>query len=374
MYKILLVDDFKPNLRILELSLAEAGFRSSSAQSLEEAKVYLQRESFDLVLSDIQMPGGGGFELLSWIQEQGLSEVPVLLITSALPEAEHRVRGLSLGAVDYVLRSLSSDEIILRVQKAIEHVREIKRLKASLEDSEKLAALGRVIAASHHEIKNLVQIIRLSAGIVSQRSQTEEDKILLNAAKMLAELTGSMNALLKDRDAPSEVIDLSELIAEMVFMSKPVLNGIAVSCTFPASERHWVKASPIALKQVLLNLFLNARDAIDEAQSPGGLITIAVTEEGDSALRLEVRDAGVGLPTPSVLTQFPAFRSTKSLRGGTGLGLWLSARLLKGMGARLELASDGPGQGARASVWLEREKAPPPPLDLSAYLDADDES
>ncbi len=374
MYKILLVDDYKPNLRILEETFAEAGFEFRSASSVRQAESLLEAETFDLVLSDIQMPGESGFDLLNWIQARGMSEIPVLLITSAMPEAEHRIRGLSMGAVDYILRSLSPDEIILRVQKAIEHVLEIKKLKASLEDSEKLASLGRIIAASNHEVKNLAQIVRLSAESIARRGNDDEEdtSALLQAASMLADVTRSMNSLLKDESSPTQNLELGGTVLQMVHMSKLVLKGISIECRFEKAQKYWVKASSVALKQVVLNLFLNARDAINEAQENSGagvgLIIIDLISEDTHTLRLDIRDDGLGLSSRACVTEFPAFNSTKQLRGGTGLGLWLASRLLKGMGARLQLESEGPGTGAKASLFLEKAGEPGPQLDLSRYL------
>lgn len=369
MYRILLVDDYRPNLRLLEEIFKEAGFAHRSASSVREAEALLGQETFDLVLSDIQMPGESGFDLLTWIQDKGMSDLPVLFITSAMPEAEHRIQGLRLGAVDYVLRSLDPDELVIRVRKAIVNVKELKKLKTSLEDSEKLASLGRIIAASNHEVKNLAHIVRMSAESIAKQSKEpdEEKMILLNAANMLADVTRSMNSLLKDEPVAKQSLDAGELLRQMIFMSKTILKGISMHSEFDPSRPYWVCASPVALKQVLLNLILNARDAIHEAESYGGLITFEIREE-DGKVRLDVSDSGVGLPTPSTVSEFPAFSSTKHLRGGTGLGLWLSSRLLAGMGAQLNLHSEGPGMGVKASIWLEAAAAPPAKLDLSRYL------
>lgn len=369
MFRILLVDDYKPNLRLLEVIFDGSDFSHRSASSVKEAETMLANEPFDLVLSDIQMPGESGFDLLCWIQQQGMKDLPVLFITSAMPEAEYRIQGLSLGAVDYVLRSLDPDELVLRVRKAIENVRELRKLKVSLEDSEKLASLGRIIAASNHEVKNLAHIVRMSAEAIARQGQErdEEKMILLNAANMLADVTRSMNSLLKDEPQQRQTIDAGELVRQMIFMSKTVLKGISILASFDAKKPYWASASPVALKQVLLNLILNAKDSVQEAGNPGGMITVSLHSE-NSRLRIDVSDTGVGLSSALTQTEFPAFASTKQLRGGTGLGLWFSSRLLKGMGGQLILKSNGPGTGATATIWLDEAPPPPAKIDLSRYL------
>ena len=83
-----------------------------------------------------------------------------------------------------------------------------------------------------------------------------------------------------------------------------------------------------------------------------------------------VIDNGIGLSTPGERTEFQAFDTTKKLRGGQGLGLWLCARLLEGMGGHLSLKSNGVGQGACATITLPRTHPLPKEdlLDLSQYL------
>jgi signal transduction histidine kinase len=130
------------------------------------------------------------------------------------------------------------------------------------------------------------------------------------------------------------------------------------------------------LKQVLINLILNGADAIQElGEDTGGEIILGGGEEGGECY-ITVKDNGIGLPVPGVKSEFAAFATTKRLRGGQGLGLWLCSRLVENNGGRLSLASDGVGRGATALITLplcHAEIERTVPEDLEAYFLADDQ-
>ena len=132
----------------------------------------------------------------------------------------------------------------------------------------------------------------------------------------------------------------------------------------------WAVGHANRIKQVLINLILNASEAINELSPPeGGNISIRVSND-DQRVIITVIDNGIGLSTPGERTEFQAFDTTKKLRGGQGLGLWLCARLLEGMGGHLSLKSNGVGQGACATITLPMTKpvTKEDTLDLSQYL------
>jgi signal transduction histidine kinase len=367
-FTILLVDDNFPNLKILGDTFRDSGFAILTASSVEAAQDQLKThtDDIDLVLSDIQMPGLTGFDLVSWMKaEKGpIGAIPILLITSQLPETENRIKGLSLGAVDYLLRSLDPEELVIRATHAIESFTQIRGLRQTLEHTENLASTGRLFAASNHEIKNVAQIIRMGVNVLERELSPESGAsetcqraigMLAQSSTLLTDITKLIGGLVSNSEAPSGSLELTGLIRNVATMVKPLLKkDVELACDVP--EQVSVLGSSTFVKQILINLLLNARDAIEEVKSEfRGRIVINIAAK-DGEVDVVVTDSGVGFPSEETRSDFQPFASTKQLRGGTGLGLWLSSHLAQKMGGRLTLSSHGLGKGARATLTLKRGK------------------
>lgn len=369
-YTILIVDDNTANLRILGATFEDDGFVVHTASTVLAAQALLQAhvDSIDLVLSDIQMPGLSGFDLVTWMKAErtGVKDIPILLITSQLPDSANRIRGLSLGAVDYMVRSLDPQELVLRVTHAIENFNQIRSLRHNLETTENLAATGRLFAASNHEIKNVSQFIKLATGILARdldslRAQlspscTQALTMLRNSSDLLADITKTIGSIIGDVVTPICPVDLDSLLAKTMTMVRPMLRD-EIELVYVPTCRVFVSGSATFLQQVFINLLLNARDAIVENKSGShGVITIEVEAIDSMTTVVHVRDNGVGFSTQETRTTFLPFASTKQMRGGTGLGLWLSSHLLEKMNGAVSLASAGPGAGATADVTLKNAR------------------
>ena len=113
---VVVIDDMAPNLRLLESSLKAFGLRqvhafSNSGEGLE----WLQRNHWDLLLLDLDMPAPNGFEILQQLAGRDRNAAPVIIVT-ALSGVEDRRRGLELGANDYICKPLDLPELLLRVR------------------------------------------------------------------------------------------------------------------------------------------------------------------------------------------------------------------------------------------------------------------
>jgi diguanylate cyclase (GGDEF)-like protein len=161
--RILLAEDDPSTSELLQTFLEGHGYTVASADTGRSALEALEHGGFDLILSDLAMPGGDGFELVSKIREMGLVDLPFILM-SANYESALRVQGLNLGADDFVLKPLDLDELLARVQSHLRRsgrqtqlVRDTlidpltqvlnRRGIAEQFDSQRLSGPGREIAA-----------------------------------------------------------------------------------------------------------------------------------------------------------------------------------------------------------------------------------
>lgn len=385
--RVLVVDDNPAVLKLIGSLFVDQGMVVKLASSVAAARAALQEngDPYDLVLSDISMPVETGFDLLDWIKHQGppLAEIPVLLTTAQLPEAENRLKGLAMGAVDYVVRPIELNELVVRAINAITHFRQVKGLETMLQTSENLAMTGRLLAASTHEIKNLASLVHLCSerlektlrhGSANPAEYEDVLRCLSESSALLTDVARNVSSLFDPSTMKTNAEPLEPLVADVTRLMTARVRPYLLETTPPSAIRHFAVAHAVRLKQVLINLILNASDAIAELDSEqGGRITLSVGEAPEG-LAITVKDNGIGFRTAGVRTEFEPFATTKKLRGGQGLGLWLCSRLVQTMGGSLRLASDGVGKGATATILLKRANPPSPEgegdsaLDVSRYF------
>ena len=112
MIRILIVDDEKPICDLIDLNLSSAGYECIAVQNGLEAIELVEQEAFDLVLLDIMLPGADGYDVMDYIRPTG---IPVIFIT-AKHEVKNRVKGLKLGADDYLVKPFDVEELVARVE------------------------------------------------------------------------------------------------------------------------------------------------------------------------------------------------------------------------------------------------------------------
>ena len=112
MIRILVVDDEKPICDLIDLNLSSAGYHCTTVQDGAEAIAIIEKEEFDLILLDIMLPGADGYDVMEYVRPLG---VPVIFIT-AKHEVKDRVKGLKLGADDYLVKPFDVVELLARVE------------------------------------------------------------------------------------------------------------------------------------------------------------------------------------------------------------------------------------------------------------------
>jgi len=223
-----------------------------------------------------------------------------------------------------------------------------RRASESLRRAERLKSLGEMAAGMAHEVKNPLAAIRSSAQMLTGRLSGKDAEL----ASIVVSEVDRLNRVVNDfldyaRPAPlkREPVLLSTLLDSCLELLAPVIKqaGVAVKRVYPQGE-HKVDADPNQLRQVFLNLLLNAVQALDS----GGEVTLEIRQEGGST-RVSVCDTGPGIPPDKLRQVCEPFYSTKP--GGTGLGLPIAQRIVAEHGGRLEIDCAS-GAGTTATVIL----------------------
>lgn len=161
MIKILIVDDEKPICDLIDLNLSAAGYRCLAVQDGLAAVEKLEKEPFDLILLDVMLPGADGYEVMEYIRPLG---IPVIFIT-AKHEVRDRVKGLKLGADDYLVKPFDVVELTARVEAVLRRYNKTDRFLSVGDvvvdvEARKAARAGEAVELTNKEFGLLVLFVK----------------------------------------------------------------------------------------------------------------------------------------------------------------------------------------------------------------------
>ena len=364
---------------------SEAGpvyrYVSQWAQTLADARDTLARQRFDLVIVDLTLPDSEGLATLTAVR----AAAPLSAIVVITAQHDHRssVEALRLGAQDYLVKgefTYPSLERALRYaldRKAFTEERQRDQserdlLQEQLRQAQRMEALGRLAGGVAHDFNNVLTIIlghaaMLQGGMVSAADTDDSLTEIRQAAERAARLTSQLLAFSKQQVSSPKVVNLDLAVGDLEKMLGTLIGEHIdlVTQLSPASAN--VLIDPGHVEQILMNLAVNARDAMPN----GGILTIrtGLAEVGDEQRRirpylplgryvqLSVMDTGVGMDESVRARIFEPFFTTKEKGRGTGLGLSTVYGIVKQAGGYI-WCTTVPKLGTRFDIYLPATDAP----------------
>ena len=281
-------------------------------------------------------------------------------------------RALALANTELALRAaeLSSANAELRVQ-----IEEREKAEAALRQAQKMEAIGQLTGGVAHDFNNLLQIITGSLGSLRRRSSrwnlgadaTRDFDRLLDGAeegsRRAAALTRQLLAFSRRQPLQPEAVDANRLVARMTSLLARTLGETIAIETVLTSGIWRVLTDPNQLESAILNLAVNARDAMPQ----GGKLTIETANahldevyvepfeqlKAGQYIMIAVTDSGTGMDTATLVQAFEPFFTTKTGGHGTGLGLSQVYGFIKQSGGHTKIYSE-PGQGTTVKMYLPR--------------------
>ena len=323
-------------------------------------------QRWDLILATDQSAGLGTLTALEILRETG-ADVPLVAISGRVPE-ESVLEVLKAGAADYITREHLSrlGVTVRREMSQAEGRRERSRLEQQFRQAQKMEAVGRLAGGVAHDFNNLLTVITGYAELLlagrgletAERAALEE---IQRAAERGGALTHQLLAFSRGRPFTPRTVQLNTLIVRMEKMLSRLIGEDVELITVAAAEPATVLSDPGQLEQVVMNLVVNARDAM-----PGGgkLIVETANAEVDqtytgpnvdlkpgSYVVLAISDTGMGMDPETVAHLFEPFFTTKAPGKGTGLGLATAYGIVKQSGGAISVYSE-PGRGTTLKIYL----------------------
>ena len=257
---------------------------------------------------------------------------------------------------------------VLHYEWSVADITERKRLESELRQAQKLEAIGQLAGGVAHDFNNLLTVItgrsHLALGqLPADHAIRRHIDLIQTTAERAAALTRQLLAFSRKQVLESKVLDVNAVVTGLAPMLRRLIGEDLDFAVVPAPELGCVKADPSQLEQVILNLSVNARDAMPQ----GGRLTIETANvELDEAytrrhlaasaghfVMLAITDTGHGMDAAVKARIFEPFFTTKEPGKGTGLGLATVFGIVKQSGGSIEIYSE-PGQGTTFKVYLPR--------------------
>ncbi len=382
---ILLIDDEPFAQQIIEHGLRNCVRHVLRYESDARRAVGLAAElGCTVVLVDLRMPEIDGFEFTRLLRANPETEhVPVILLSSE-EDPEIKARAFAAGANDYMVKWPDPRELVARVQyhsaaciarrerdAAFVSLRrsqeELAASQMALNQAQKMEAIGQLTGGVAHDFNNVLQIIggnlqllKLVGGL-NDAGRTRVE-MALSGVERGAKLSSHLLAFARRQPLQAVVLNPGHLLREMDDMMRRVIGPTARIATEIQAGLGSILADPNQLNNVVLNLAINARDAMDGA----GTLTIrALNVHMDEAIpsevppgnyvMIEIADTGRGMPPEVLQRAFEPFFTTKPVGQGTGLGLSMAYGFVKQSGGEILMRSEV-GRGTSVRIYLPRSK------------------
>jgi signal transduction histidine kinase len=388
--RVLIVEDSPDDAALVLRELRRGGYEpvSERVETAGGMSTALERAEWDVILCDYTMPHFSALQALETLKSKQL-DVPFIIISGTIGE-ETAVNAMKAGAQDYIIKGRLA-RLVPALEREIReaHSRlerklaeaENRKLEEQFHQAQKMEAVGRLAGGLAHDFNNFLGAINgYCQTMLNTLDRADPTRAWLEEIKKAGDQAASlMRELLvfsRQQVLVPQILDLNEVVAGVENMLRHLIGDGVDLVTLRGPALWQVKADPARIKQVIVNLAVNARDAMPE----GGRLTIETSNvELDGASRqrlpavtpgqyvmLAVSDTGIGMDAETRAHVFEPFFTTKQEGKGTGLGLAMVYGTVKQSGGAVWVDS-GPGQGAMFTIYLPRvEEGPATPDGVDA--------
>lgn len=409
MDKILIVDDDKQSILYLRSLLADLGYHSDFIANPELLPAKLEQETFDLLLLDVYMPGIDGISLLKALKScENRQDIAVIMLTSAMEE-QLLAECLELGADNFIRKPVSALVLKACIQSALtkrDYLRQINAQKRNLEnqtlqlqtmntslqkslkqlcetqeqlvETEKMAALGGLVAGIAHEVNTPVGIGVTAASFLAMkvkeyeklylsgqltqaafesflRTALESSEMIVANLSRAADIIRGFKQIANDQSTEElRRFRLEPYLKDIITSLQPMLKQGKHQFFLDCPEELELFSYPGKISQVITNLVMNSLTHAFTKRRHGEIRIICAPHR--NGILLIYKDNGEGIPSALMDKIFQPFFTTRRGQGGTGLGLHIVHSLVfQALGGQIECKSQA-GEWTLFRVWLPNKE------------------
>jgi two-component system cell cycle sensor histidine kinase/response regulator CckA len=366
--RVLMIEDSEDDAALLERELRRGDYdvhleRVDESSALEAA---FRKQSWDLIISDFSMPHFSGTDALKLLRSKGCDR-PFIFVSGTIGE-ETAVAALRDGAQDYLMKT-NLKRLVPAVQRVLREAEDRehgKKMELQVQQLQKFEAIGKLAGGIAHDFNNVIGAILGWSEIgcaEAEQGTVSHDRFqkIRDQANWAGRLTSQLLAFARRQMLQPRKTDLNSLVVEGMSLLQRLIGEQIEIRVVAAPDLRVAMIDPGQIEQVLMNLCLNARDAMPQG---GRLIIETQNIEIDqefcrahpyarqgSFILLSVSDTGLGMDAATTERIFKPFFTTKEIGKGTGLGLATVYGVIKQHEGFIHLYSE-PGRGTTFRVYL----------------------
>jgi signal transduction histidine kinase len=335
----------------------------------------VNEQDFDVIITDIRMPEMPGLELLECLQNnESTKKIPVVVLTGDHDRTLKR-KALELGAVDLLNKPVNKEDLVARINNVLKLkeyqdiiLEKNRALERQLVISQKMDLVGVMAAGAVHDLSNLLSIIVGYSNLLIEEDLLDQIEIssMEKIRKAGEKASALVNQIVKFSrlEEKISIINVGDLIDDIIsIVATAAPQDIKIVWEKP-KENILMRSNAVKLQQVLLNLCINAIQAMEEN---GGCLTISLHPIEQDMMQIDVQDNGVGMDAVTLKKIFTPLFTTKEDGKGTGLGLFVVKHILDDYNGKIEVESEK-GKGTLFKIFFplftEQSIAPPSGTDL----------
>jgi len=350
--RILLVEDNPGDARLIKETLSDAAanqFELACTERLDLALEHVAQHEYDVILLDLTLPDSSGLHTFERMHAQAPT-VPTIVLTG-LDIETLGIEAMQKGAQDYLIKGQVDTPLLVR---SIRYAIERKILENQLLQSNRLESVGELAGGVAHEFNNLLTGIMgytqlAISGLAPEDPVCSDLDAVLRSAERASKLASQLLAFSRQQFGEPKVFDFNQLVLNSGKLLRSVFDKDVELVMLLSPDLNLVSADPNQIEQVLLNLVVNARDAMPT----GGKLVIETTNLNvDQAqadrwncppgmyVSITVNDNGIGMSEEVKRKAFDPFFTTKETGKGTGLGLAICYGIIKQNGGHIDVDSE----------------------------------
>lgn len=380
--RALMIEDSEEDCALLLRALRQDGYRvvHKRVDTAEGLQAALRQRKWDIIISDFSMPGFSGISALTIVREKD-PDIPFIFVSGSIGE-DVAVEAMRVGAQDYVLKG-NLARLLPAIHRELgdaEIRREHRRSEQKVRQLEKFEAIGKLAGGIAHDFNNVIGAImgwaELGEEDVVEGSRAHKFFLQIREqSERAGRLTQRLLAYARRQVLTPRKINLNDIVGEAMALLQRVIGEDIEVKTLLASDLRTTRADPAQIEQVLLNLCVNARDAMPNG---GRLLIETQNSDLDEAycrrngslpsgryVQISVSDSGVGMDAATMERIFEPFFTTKEKGKGTGLGLATAFGIVKQHLGHIDVYSET-GNGSIFRIYL-------PAIEDSAEVRSDTE-